>query len=88
MSNSRNREPQYSRREQGQVRDKDDKRAFKLKQGIRNYLVFTLVFCLVSNLFYSTGWWEVQNDQWDQTMRVLGVMFPALGILWIMILEN
>jgi hypothetical protein len=60
----------------------------QLSDGARNYLVFTLIFSACSGLFYTTGWVEVTHDDFDQTMRVLTVMFPIIGVVFLAILSN
>ena len=67
------------------------KRSFNLRHGIRNYVIFSLAWCMIVTLSLLTGFydWAVTNDSgFDYTIKVLSLTFPATCIAFIKILEN
>lgn len=61
---------------------------FKLKQGIRNFLLFVLGWSIFANLLMITGMWEFKNDTMDTVFITMSVLLPAMGILFILILDD
>ncbi len=62
--------------------------SFKLRPGIRNFLIFVLAWSVLSNFLMITGIWEFQNDNADTVFTTMSVCFPVLGILFILILDD
>ncbi len=62
--------------------------SFKLRPGIRNFIIFALAWSVVVNFIMITGIWEFTNDNADTVLTTLSVCFPLLGILFILILDN